>query len=278
MGAEEQLRQHYLDAIGITTWLPRAALPGAAASPEWVLSGSALALEADDEGFEPAFVEDDSSIESANSVAVPANAETPRARPAALAALKEDHAEKAPSRPVPAGQAEVVSPVRRPATDAVAPPRFKLAFIVAGETLLVDSLPPQSKDGFSRAHQRLAAGILRALGEGEEASAPALLSWPMLASQSLDQGPAQAALAVQRKLELTRASRPLKRALILGGAAARWVLEREEAVEQLRGLKFTMAGGASCIVGDSLTQMLHLPQEKAQLWRDMRPLLLAAHG
>jgi len=33
---QEQLRHQYLEALGISSWLPRAQLPGAAASSSWV--------------------------------------------------------------------------------------------------------------------------------------------------------------------------------------------------------------------------------------------------
>ena len=33
---QEQLRHQYLDAIGVASWLPRAALPGAGSSANWV--------------------------------------------------------------------------------------------------------------------------------------------------------------------------------------------------------------------------------------------------
>lgn len=35
MAAQEQLRQQYLAAMGVTSWLPRQSLPGAAPSPQW---------------------------------------------------------------------------------------------------------------------------------------------------------------------------------------------------------------------------------------------------
>ena len=38
---EQQLRHQYLDAMGITSWLPREQLPGALPTPDWVWNTAA---------------------------------------------------------------------------------------------------------------------------------------------------------------------------------------------------------------------------------------------
>lgn len=277
-----QLRQDYLAAIGITSWLPRHPLPGAAPSGEWIqrFSGERADTDFDDSDF-PA---EESTGQPASAVEQPAA--TPQPRPsvtsggrAALAALSDDAsvAEIAP-RTAPATPAASAPepPPRSSAAVPVTPPNLKLAFVVVGDLLVVDSLPIRAPRGFSPAHQRLLSGIVRALGIGEAPSSPALLSWPMLASQTLDQGPAEALKAVQRKLDLTLQARPLRRALLLGDTAARWVLDREEPLESLRGIRFTLRPEVPVVCSCSLSQLLQLPELKAELWRDLQPLVRSA--
>lgn len=292
---QEQLRHQYLSALGISSWLPRAPLPGAAPSADWVAefrypaaAGGAEALDwgddavAVDEGDTTAAAADVAPVAAPAGMSQPAVVPRAAARPSRAALAQVEALDDNPRRPsvapapvqAAAATAETAAAVRQNAGPA---PRFKLAFVLAGGWLVIDSLPPQSPQGFGNSHQRLLGGVLRALGVSEAQTEASLLSWPMLASQTLDQGADEAARAVQRKLTLTLQAqaevRPLHGALLLGEAAARWVLEREEELDALRGIRFTLRAGLPCVCSGSLSQALQLPEFKAQLWRDLQVLI-----
>lgn len=294
----EQQRHDYLSAIGITSWLPRTTLPGAARSADWVagfVQGRDDVWDSDEVGLDEqpaqsareavAALEPVKSAPAAGPAAMPSGQD---ARAAARASLDLDLAsDSKPAKPQPkpaTAQQARVEQVRQPektAAVSVAPrsgprteaPRVKLAFVLAGDLLIVDSLPPAGRQGFGRQHQRLLQGILSALGATETASEASILSWPVLAGVSLNQGPDELARAVARKLEHTLAVKPVKRALLFGESAAQWLLGREEGLDALRGIRFTLQAGIPCVASLSLSEALQLPEMKADIWRDIQPLL-----
>jgi hypothetical protein len=288
---QEQLRHQYLEAMGISSWLPRTQLPGAAPSPQWVEHFTWPAQDAafDDDGFASDEPEAAPAVTSpsASGTAKPSVGAAARAQARdSLAALSETAPRQpAPSRAAPqpapdspqapAAPVSGAAPTTEPRRSAQPAPRVKLAFVLAGDLLIVDSLPPASRQGFGNAHQRLLQGIVRALGVQERPSDASLLSWPVLAGATLDQGPAELAKAVQRKLALTLALRPVNRALLLGEAAAQWLLGREDGLDALRGIRFSLQSGVPCVATASLSEALQLPDVKAEIWRDLQPLLTA---
>ena len=153
-------------------------------------------------------------------------------------------------------------------------PRFKLAWLVRGDLLIVDSLPPHQQEGFSRAHRRLLEGITTALGiaADDELSAPFMLPWPMLAGKTLNQGANEARAAVKRKLENTLAFNPgIRQLLLLGEAAGVWVTEQEGGLDALQGKVLALGEGRQALVTLSLSELLRLPERKAEVWRDLQP-------
>ena len=273
-GLSEVQRTAYLDAIGLVRWLPRTQLTAAAPSPDWVFEQPPADL--------PSASSPQADV-SRPRVEAPAPAARPAkpapsgrgARPdiSALTGLDDKPQPKAVAPKPVAAPAPSEPQVKAAATSEI--PNFKLAYLVCGEYLLIDSLPPHSREGFSRAHQQLAQNILRALGKASELGSASIVTWPMLTSSSLDQSGAIAAQAVKRKLEVTVRTHELKRALILGQDAARWVVPQEAELDTLRGHKLRHYG-LELVVSSSLTQLLHLPSEKAQLWQDIQPLLTTA--
>lgn len=292
----EQLRHRYLEAIGVSSWLPRARLPGAAPSADWVErfrypwvpgADSAVDSTGSDAGSDDSAVDnsfEDRSGESSSRAVEPAMASAQAfgtaadARAQARASLAPltatDSSVKAPRtevQPAPATRSEAVEPARRGVVTP--PPRVKLAFVLAGDLLVVDSLPPASRQGFSAQHRRLLTGLAQSMGVTDRPSDASLLSWPVLAGPTLDQGPEELTKAVRRKLELTLALSSVRRALLLGESAAQWLLEREESLDALRGIRFSLRPELHCIASVSLSQALQLPELKAELWRDLQPLL-----
>ncbi|RTE66946.1 hypothetical protein EH243_04940 [Amphritea opalescens] len=163
---------------------------------------------------------------------------------------------------------------------------FKLAFMLYQDCLVIDSLPPVSaaaraslNSGQADAHhQILLDKILRSLGlSGGSAREYHTLPWPMFASKSLDQGAEQARLTVQHKLKKSLQKSPVATVLLLGEAAAQMVLEREEPLEQLRGMLFSLRSDVKTLASASLTEMMMLPGCKRDVWSDLQPLLNHLH-
>lgn len=158
---------------------------------------------------------------------------------------------------------------------------FKLAYMVYQDCLVIDSLPPVSASARSPLnsgqadahHQILLDKVLRSLGlSGGSASEYHTLPWPMFASKSLDQGAEQARLTVQHKLNKSLQKYPVNTVLLLGEAAAQMVLERDEPLEQLRGMLFSLRSRVKALASASLTEMMMLPGCKRDVWNDLQPL------
>ncbi|GGO78736.1 hypothetical protein GCM10011348_11390 [Marinobacterium nitratireducens] len=292
---QEQRRHQYLDALGVTSWLPRAPLPGARASRDWVWGFR----QGENSVGEGDFFDDDVAEAAQEATAAPS---APRPQPSGVgrAALLDSlgaDAEARPAAPKPAPQSQPRAPVAPSAAPApesaaaaapvplppLAPqdiPQFKLAFLRLGDVLLIDSLPPQSRGGLTPAHQRLSMALVRALGLAVEQPPTAqMLPWPAFTSRTLDQGWEQAEAAVQRKLERMLESTSPRFVLLLGETAARLVLRTREAGDGVRGVVFRPRSDLPAIATASLSEMLQVPGCKREVWRDLQPLIgLLADG
>lgn len=273
--AQEQLRHQWLEAIGIDSWLPRQPLPGAAPPADWVAD---FCYPQDDTAAD--YAEYEASTEQVTpSKAKPdaaGAARAPRSGGIDTEALLGDLDAKGKPKPVPkpAPVADVTDSASVSAAAEQKPvepaPHFKLAYLVRGDLLIVDSMPPHHREGFSRQHKRLLYGITSALGltAEQELSDPAMLPWPMLASKTLDQGPTEARLAVEHKLKRTLEFRPgITRILLLGDAAMHWVTG-----EPFKQGELPPLSGCRCAASISLSELLRLPERKAELWQDIQPL------
>lgn len=280
---EEQQRHQYLEALGISSWLPRNPLVGAPESAAWVWDFSYPAPEIpfSESGAQGASA---ASRSVASAPSVPANPAAARAMlsrsfadteaaPAAAdtpAAAVLSEAATSPAADLPETAVDAQS------ADAGRPqPRFKLVFAGFGPVLIVDSLPPQAQGGFSATHQRLAAAVARSLSLPDTApgTAPFMLPWPMFASPTLPQGYGEALLTVQHKLKKALEGAGVRAVLLLGESAAQMCLERDEPLDELRGILFSLPGGVKAVACHSLTEAMHLPGIKAQIWRDLQPLI-----
>ncbi|MDO6565363.1 hypothetical protein Q4488_18485 [Amphritea sp. 1_MG-2023] len=182
-----------------------------------------------------------------------------------------------PSEPTTATSSELSTPSKlRPQ------PPFKLAFMLYQDCLVIDSLPPVSASARSlhnsgqadAHHQILLDKILRSIGlTGGSTADYYALQWPMFASKSLDQGAQQARLTVQHKLRKSLQKAPVGTVLLLGEAAAQMVLERDESLDQLRGVLFSLRSQVKTLASASLTEMMMLPGCKRDVWGDLQPLL-----
>ncbi|WP_286236792.1 hypothetical protein [Neptuniibacter halophilus] len=274
---QEQLRHQYLEAMGISSWLPCAPLPGAAPSADWLNDFQYPAPEIPFASDRSATARSQLGLNSQNPAPLSPVAKTPPAPPgegmsAARAALGLSSV-PGETDPEPAAEEATVETEGPRETGAeVQPPRFKLAFQRIADLLVVDSLPPQG-GAFAEHYQHLATAIVAALGSRGEIAQPFMLPWPMFASKTLDQGPQQARIAVQHKLSKELQSGDIRAVLLFGEAAAQMVLERSEELAELKGISFTLRSDVKVIASHSLTEAMQLPGIKKQIWLDLQPLL-----
>lgn len=275
LAAQEQNRHRWLEALGVDSWLPRGDLPGGARVAPWVES-----FRYPDEAVADPWQEmaDDSVAEEpVVPAAVPAVSKPVPAAPRVK--IDTDTLLEQPRTPVARPAAVAEEPVRPVAASRVVePPRFKLAFVLRQDLLIVDSLPPHQPQGFSRHHRALLTGITTALGAeaDTELSDAMMLPWPMLASRTLDQGAEEARRAVQHKLRRTlEAHRRITQVLLMGEAAAHWILGETAPLDALQGRSFKLPSGLPVVVTLSLSELLRLPERKAEAWRDIQPLRMA---
>ncbi|WP_027858853.1 uracil-DNA glycosylase family protein [Marinobacterium jannaschii] len=285
---EQQQRHQYLDALGITSWLPQQPLSGAAPSEDWVWDFRYPAPEIPfSEGDY-----DDYAGDSSDAMLQPGNADprlrprpkkmqpSPQSREAARAMLAQTLGAELDAKPKPKPAAAAVASPQQPLTEPVTPaatnkpdPRFKLAFVQTGPLLLIDSLPTQGQDGFTEHHQNLAQAICSALQSGLPAFPPAtLLPWPMFVSKTIDQGYEQAQIAIRHKLKRALVA-DVKVMLLFGEAAAQMVLERDEELDELRGAMFSYRPGIKALATRSLTEAMHVPGVKRDIWLDLQPVV-----
>ncbi|MDX2422488.1 MAG: hypothetical protein QNK43_07420 [Amphritea sp.] len=307
---EQSLRNQYLETLGIVSWLPRRQLPGARPTPDWVWEY--CWPEVDDSASSASSAQAAPILNPADRALAAKQARAELSASFGAEAVKPAEPSKSmtavpPKAPMAATvkpALPVVEPVTvanrmtvsaaEPAADGIAPddvvassiqtPQrpFKLAFMLYQDCLVIDSLPPVSaaartslNSGQADAHhQILLDKILRSLGlSGGSASEYHTLPWPMFASKSLDQGAEQARLTVQHKLKKSLQKAPVATVLLLGEAAAQMVLEREEPLEQLRGMLFSLRASVKTLASASLTEMMMLPGCKRDVWSDLQPLL-----
>lgn len=152
-------------------------------------------------------------------------------------------------------------------------PQYSLAFVPAGDLLVIDSVPPHGRDVLSAAYKKLVQGICRAVGAEADVESIHQHHWPVFVGSHLDQGGEEAQRAVRRQLDVSLRSYPIQRILLLGEPAAQWLLEQDQSLEAMRGITFTLRSGVKTQVSYSISHMLKLPEFKADCWRDLQPFL-----
>lgn len=184
---DEQRRQHYLSAMGVASWYPRAQL--AHAPKPLALAAS----QADDP--------------------LPA-AQTPSPLTAVRPERVSDSAE--PARPV---KATTEAPPAR--SRAASVPRFGLSLSVVGPLLIADSLP-RGQDQAHKAAQQLLWNILAAIGQSEAGlRSHHIVQWPLFTNPRVDQGIEQARIYVDEKLEQFQRQHGPRWLLSFGGVMPR---------------------------------------------------------
>ncbi|MET1080739.1 MAG: energy transducer TonB [Pseudomonas sp.] len=258
----ESRRLAYLSAMQVDSWLPRVVLPFAAPSP--------LRWQAPDEPIEaqpPA---------PASVASVGTAAPTPIAPQATAAAPVTD--EPRPRVEVPRPVAKVVAtlveqttaaPARNP---AVAPPRFALQLLRAGDCVLLVELPTGETFTSRDPAYLLLKDLLRAAGLPDS---PQLLGepvrWPLLQRGALDQGPQAALEYVQGFIGAQLEQAGECRCLWLVGLPAVRFAGEADAGAYHRELQVEGLGNAWAVPG--LEAMLDEPLIKAEVWQAMRRVM-----
>lgn len=259
----ETRRRAFLDAMQVSSWLPRTELPFAAPSrpemlqlaepePAPVIELERPAVQSASPAIEPVAV-------------VPAATPSPAAD-AARAAMPRI-AIPEPKKTARASEANATVVEQKP---AVPPPRFALQLLRAGNVLLLVELPTgepfQSRDpAYILLKDLLRAARLpdspRQVGDGEP------IRWPLLHRGSLDQGAEAARDYVQGVVAAELEDMGCACLWLVGSPALRFAGEvdadacyRELTIEGL-GPALTMPG---------LEELMEQPSSKAQLWRAMR--------
>ncbi|WP_407292018.1 energy transducer TonB [Stutzerimonas zhaodongensis] len=259
----ESRRRAFLDAMQITTWLPRAELPFAAPSRPELLQ----IVETD---VAPAPIVESRQAPSRLVPEPAAPTPAPSTSPAAdaIRSIMPRVAMPEPKKTAPKNSEAQVVAAEQPA--AVPPPRFALQLLRAGNVLLLVELPTgesfQSRDpAYILLKDLLRAARLpdkpQQVGDGEP------IRWPLLHRGSLDQGAEAARDYVQGVVAAELEDMGCACLWLIGPPALRFAGEveadacyRELTIEGL-GVALTMPG---------LEQLMEQPESKAQLWQAMR--------
>ncbi len=298
--AQEQLRQQYLAAMGITPWLPRQVLPGAAPSPQWqwldaregdpavaaaAVSGdesgvvssrpSAVGVEAARAAMAP--LRQSLTAQSGNTSSVQESLhKQPQGSPAEMVT---DSAEKGSAEPLPSSRvdkAETAAPLVEQLASSKSVnkdeiPRFKLALVAYAHCLVITELPLRHAQPWSDQHQQLLSAIVAAIGlaeRGQRSSHYREFHWPLDPTAGFDQSESVARHALEVELESMR--QPGQQALLLmGQSAARYLLPPAQLPEA--GV-LTELNSQPVVCCHGLNEVLRLPGLKAELWRQLQPL------
>lgn len=261
----ERTRQHYLDAMGIQTWFPRQILPNA-------LPPRAFDCleEEPEENFKPDASSFSSQQESAQVSAGAMGAATAKD----LLGISGRVETKQDSKPAP----PVTQPVI-PEAPPVAVSKFRLITLSANEhCLVVAEMPHSGLNQFSRFHQRLLSDILRAIQLPPESEALPFSEfvWPLGnigLMEHLSQDDSAAADAVCAYLSNQFGLARRKVVLLLGQAAARFVIDPNRTFSDLRGLQKGLHSDQHFIVTHGLNELMKLPTLKSEAWRDIYPII-----
>ena len=255
----ESRRRAFLDAMQITTWLPRTELPLAAPSRAELLQFVAPETESP-------------VIELEQLPAPPALPAAKTARPAPASPAADAVRAAMPRIAMPEPKKPAASEEQAPVDQRAAtpPPRFALQLMRAGNVVLLVELPTgesfQSRDpAYILLKDLLRAAKLpdkpQQVGDGEP------IRWPLLHRGSLDQGTEAARDYVQGVVAAELEDMGCACLWLIGSPALRFAGEveadacyRELTVEAL-GVALTMPG---------LEQVMEQPESKAQLWKAMR--------
>ena len=279
---QERVRQAYLEAMGIQTWYPRCQLPNAQQPRpfDWITE--------DAEAWQQ---EQSSSVATENTYHPEDQGPVANyTRPRASDILSKAHINDEPDSTktyenVPAKPITPKSLRGLPANS-----KFRLIIQVINEDcLVVAEMPHSGLDQFTRFHQHLLRDILLSLSITPDTMTPdstvqnaGEFVWPLPQRRGLlariNQDDLSAAEAVCAFLSNQYGFARRKTVLLLGQAAARFVIDPEKNFDELRGVQQGTHGEQFYAVTHGLNELMKLPQHKAEAWHDIAPLLRIQPG
>lgn len=247
----ELRRRAYLDAMQVTTWLPRTELPFAAPSRAELLAPP------------PAEAPQEVAVEPVVKVAE-AVREAPAERP--KIEIPRPGTQPRQTAVEPAAEPEPVE--EKPARVSSPPPRFTLQLLRAGDCALLVELPTgepfQSRDPA----YILLKDLLRAAGLPDS---PQLLGepvrWPLLVRGQMDQGPEAALEFVQSFVAARLEEQPSACLWLVGLPAIRFAGEGDE---HCYNRELQVEGLGACWALPGLELLMDEPARKRELWQAMR--------
>ncbi|WP_263322113.1 hypothetical protein [Endozoicomonas sp. Mp262] len=270
----EQTRQAYLDAMGIQTWFPRRPVPNAKPPRtfDWLehplpKSGAA----------EPAGTSAIPEAPALPSQPVP-DAVPKRQNLTAAKILGQVQLDNRPDQPLPTSGKNTRLTVGK-GRPAQLSSKFRLVIIpVNQDNLVVAEMPYTGMSQFTRFHHRLLKDLLKALGMTLPVHNTAQeFTWPLqtrLPHQGLlgqiHQDDGTAADAVKAFLNNQFGLNRQHTVLLLGQAAARFVIDPNRSFEELKGFHEQQPGQPKMIVSHSLNELMKIPGLKPETWQDLK--------
>ncbi|RJG10453.1 energy transducer TonB [Pseudomonas cavernicola] len=258
----ELRRRAYLSAMQVANWLPRVALPFAAASrPELLtpLEPAREVLELEEVAPVAPAVAPATTIEHPLALERP-KVEVPRPSAVPRVSVKPEVPDEAAPEPSPA------KPVPQP------PPRFALQLLRAGQCVLLVELPTGEPFTSRDPAYLLLKDLLRAAGLPDS---PQLIGepvrWPLLVRGNLDQGPQAALEYVQGFISARLEEESACACLWLVGLPAVRFAGEAGAEAYNRELQIDELGSAWALPG--LELLMDEPARKAELWQAMRRVM-----
>lgn len=256
---QQQLRQHYLDAMGITSWLPVKVLPAAAPSPTWRWLDENDLAELRSVAQQPA--------EPAVCTTEPQAVAEPIVRAEAQQAAVE--AETRQERPAVSESSVAETAVSSEPKTFAPPPRFRLAMLAYGDALVICQMPLDVLQSFPPEHQRLVQRILQSVGLGQGDMRQQMFAWPIVNNPNVDQSLPLAQAAVSSLVTRFHAEQlPL---LLFGQQLPEYLGLDETLLQQPQKL-----GERPVIVAPTLNELIAIPGLKRELWvqlQSFQPLL-----
>ncbi|MWV12793.1 energy transducer TonB [Pseudomonas sp. R-28-1W-6] len=255
---EEARRRAYLTAMQVVSWLPRSVLPFAAPSRAELLQPLP---------------------EPQPQVVAPVVAAAP-------AAVREEAPAPRPSVEVPRPAVQMPKPMIKAEPAAteedtpaptratpVAPPRFALQLLRAGDCALLVELPTGESFQSRDPAYLLLKDLLRAAGlpdSPQQVGDGSPIRWPLLSRGNLDQGPDAARDYVQGVLAGQLESQPCACLWLVGLPAVRFAGEADAEAFN-RELTIDGLGAAWALPG--LELLMDEPERKRELWQAMRRVM-----
>lgn len=270
MGLHESTRLAYLQALGITQYVPLQSVAGALQLPPLDGQDSADAIPA---AGEPAGTGPVPTGLPQNGVAAQQSAAQSSAAPAAETSPVPQPAPAA-GHDIPQLDVSKLKPARaaQPAAKSQAPaaPRFTLAVLtLAGRARLLVELGRFDAPGFSALEHRLLGDLLLALGIRQDISDSHLFRWPPVNNPRVADELDAARVGLLAFIDGAQNRQPLPRLLFLGTAA----LSCFPAQKTGAAFHLTDTQGPECLFTHSLAALQKDWTLKAGFWQQVREFL-----